>query len=115
MQRYLNDPKWKSNQRKCCFLSLMPVLGYFGLIFMGLSYGGLPTMSSAFTRKTFGSKNYPVNLPIVNLNLLIASFIGPTVAARMFDTAGSYLGPMLCVIAFAIVALICAVLLRKKA
>ena len=87
----------------------------FGLIFMGLSYGGLPTMSSAFTRKTFGSKNYPVNLPIVNLNLLIASFIGPTVAARMFDTAGSYLGPMLCVIAFAIVALICAVLLRKRA
>ncbi|MBQ9932077.1 MAG: MFS transporter, partial [Firmicutes bacterium] len=86
----------------------------FGLIFMGLSYGGMPTMSSAFTRKTFGSKNYPINLPIVNLNLLVASFVGPTMAARMFDAAGSYLGPMLCVIVFAIIALVCAVLLRKR-
>ena len=71
-------------------------------------------MSSAFTRKTFGSKNYPINLPIVNLNLLVASFVGPTMAARMFDAAGSYLGPMLCVIVFAIIALVCAVLLRKR-
>lgn len=39
MQRYLNDPKWKSANRKCCFLSLIPVLGFFGLIFMGKKSG----------------------------------------------------------------------------
>ena len=39
MERYLNDPKWRSSQRKCCFLSLIPVLGYFGLIFMGKKSG----------------------------------------------------------------------------
>ena len=39
MQRYLNDPNWKRSQRSCCFLSLIPVLGYFGLIFMGKKSG----------------------------------------------------------------------------
>lgn len=61
-----------------------------GFILTGLGYGGAPLCSSAFTSAYFGQKNYPVNFPIVNTNLLIASF-GSTIAGALYDATASYL------------------------
>ncbi len=35
MQRYLSDRQWTAKQRACCFLSLIPCLGHYGLLYMG--------------------------------------------------------------------------------
>lgn len=43
-------------------------------IVTGLSYGGVTPSQSAFVNKFFGSRNYGQNLPIMTMNLLIASF-----------------------------------------
>ena len=43
-------------------------------IVTGLSYGGVTPSQSAFVNKFYGSRNYGQNLPIMTMNLLIASF-----------------------------------------
>lgn len=39
MEQLLNDRKWKSANRLCSFLSLIPVFGFFGFLFMGRKSG----------------------------------------------------------------------------
>jgi len=43
-------------------------------ILTGLSFGGVTPSQSAFVNKFYGSRNYGQNLPIITMNLLIASF-----------------------------------------
>ncbi len=43
-------------------------------IVTGLSYGGVTPSQSAFVNKFYGAKNYGQNLPIMTMNLLVASF-----------------------------------------
>ena len=43
-------------------------------IMTGLSFGGVTPSQSAFVNKFYGSRNYGQNLPIITMNLLIASF-----------------------------------------
>lgn len=61
-----------------------------GFLMVGIAYGGCPTMSAAFTRSFFGQRDYPVNLSVMNINLLVASFFG-TIAGVLYDASGSYM------------------------
>lgn len=72
------------------FLPLV-VIAFLGI---GIGYGGCPTMSAAFTRANYGNRNYPVNLSIMNINLLIASFFG-TMAGVLYDASGSFMAALI--------------------
>lgn len=81
-------------------------------IVSGLGYGCVTPTNSAFASLYYGMKNYPVNLPIINMNLLIASF-GSTIAGAVYDSTGSYITVIIMVIALLIVGSILSCLIRK--
>lgn len=68
------------------------VLVIAGLIFIGLSYGGSPALTSAVTMGFFGSKNYPVNFSIMNFLLIPAAIIGPMISSALLERAGGAYG-----------------------
>ena len=74
-----------------------------GLIFVGLSYGGCPTLTSAYINEAFGAKNFPTNFSIANFSLLFGATIGPMLSASLLESAGgSYNTNFYAIIAFAI-------------
>ena len=85
----------------------MPVL-VIAFILIGLAYGGVTPTNSAFIAYFFGRENYAVNFPIVNLNLIFASFLGPMVGN------GGYMMTFGAIIDFAIVGAVVVFLLKKS-
>ncbi len=82
-----------------------------GFICTGFSYGGVNPMNSAVIRAYWGSKNYPVNFSIINMNLLVSSF-GSTIAGMLYDKSGSFLSTFIAMIGAAVAAMVCNVLIR---
>ena len=80
-------------------------------VLAGFAYGGVTPTNSAFTAKFFGGQNYALNLSIINLNLLIASYL-PQIASRLIDASGSYNGAFYYVIALAVIALAATLFVR---
>lgn len=78
----------------------------------GLAYGGITPMNSAFIGAFYGRKNYPVNYPIINMNLLLASF-GGTIAGAMYDASGSYLSTFFIMLGAVAIATISSVLIKR--
>ena len=60
-----------------------------GFVCGGLAYSGVTPTNSAFINTYYGPKHYAVNLPMINLNLIIASF-GSTIAGALYDSTRSY-------------------------
>ena len=58
----------------------------------------------------FGRKNYAVNFPIFNLNLIISSIVGP-----MLVNGDSYNLGFTCIIVFGVISAVLALLIRKPA
>lgn len=85
----------------------LPIL-LTAFIFIGLGYGAVPPINSAFTAKFFGNKNYPLNYSIMNLCILPASIIGPTCAN------GSYMTTFLTILFFTVIACIAMLGIRQK-
>ena len=73
----------------------IPVLAA-GFIFLGLAYGGVTPTNSAYASYFFGTKNYAFNFSLVNLNLIIASYLGPACGSL------SYAGTFLVIFAFGV-------------
>lgn len=84
-----------------------------GFISMGLSYGGVTPTNSAFVSAFYGSKNYSVNLSLVNMNLLIASF-GSTIAGSLYDSSGSYFSTLIAMIAAVVVGTIITFMIKEN-
>lgn len=78
----------------------------------GLSYGGITPTNSAFINSFYGSKNYPVNFSIINLNLIVASF-GGTAAGVLFDMTGSYLTTFLALVVAIVVGTLCTLAIKR--
>jgi OFA family oxalate/formate antiporter-like MFS transporter len=76
-----------------------------GFVLLGIDYGGGPLMCAEYTRKVYGSKYFPVNFSIANMNLLAASF-SSAFSGMMFDYTRSYVSMMLFLIILGILALI---------
>lgn len=92
-----------------------PALLITAFLFVGLSFGGGPTMGAAFTKLFYGQKNYAVNFPIMNVSLLVASFAS-TAAGAIYDANGSYpliLALLLGLISIALLLQICLCKLRQ--
>ena len=73
----------------------------------GTAYGFVPPTNSAFAAYFFGRKNYPVNFSLVNLNLLIASYLGPLCGG------GSYMRTFAFIIAFAVIAFVLTCMIKR--
>lgn len=65
-------------------------LGVAAFVAAGLAYGGVTPTNSNFASARFGPAHYDVNYPLVNLNLLAASY-GSTLAGMLYDRSQSYL------------------------
>lgn len=82
------------------------ILVVIGLIFVGLSYGGTPTITSAYVNKAFGAKYFATNFSIANFSLIPAAIIGPIISAKMLEAAGGkYDSNFRALIVFTLVAL----------
>lgn len=78
----------------------------------GFAYGGVTPTNSAFASGFYGTTHYPVNYPIINLNLLIASF-GSTIAGALYDASGSYMSTFMLMLGTVIAATIASVFIRR--
>lgn len=78
-----------------CLLLLLSLRGggavpaVIGLLLVGFSYGGMPTMTSTVTANCFGTRNYGTNFSIVNMSMLPASF-GATIVGTVQTDSGTY-------------------------
>lgn len=84
-----------------------PVL-ILAFVIMGLAYGGVTPTNSAFAAHFFGKQNYALNFSIVNLNLIIASYLGPMIGS------GSYMRTFTVILLFSAAALILTLLIRTS-
>lgn len=84
-----------------------------GFILTGLAYGGVTPTNAAFINSFYGSKHYAVNLSIVTMNLLIASF-GSTIAGALYDASGSYFTTLIAMMIAVAVGLVFSLIIKKK-
>lgn len=84
-----------------------------GLLFAGLAYGGVPTLSSAYVNKAFGTLNFATNFSIMNCSLIPAAIIGPTISAKLLEASGGdYKSSFFAILAFGLIALVLWMLLN---
>ena len=67
-------------------------LFFVGAVVLGISYGAIPPILSAFTNLFYGPKNYALNYSAMTANLIPASVLGPMVAGAVKTATGSYTG-----------------------
>ncbi len=85
-----------------------------GLVFVGLAYGGCPTITSAYINKAFGPSNFPTNFSIANFSLIPAATIGPMISSALLESAGgSYNTNFYAIIGFSAAAAVFWVLLNS--
>ena len=77
-----------------------------GFIVGGLAYSGVTPTNSAFCRAYFDPAHYPVNFPLINSNLIFASF-GSTISGALFDASGSYNSTFFLIIGLAAAGIVC--------
>ena len=78
----------------------------------GISFGCNPTISSAFISTFYGMKDFPINYGIANTKLLFSSTVA-TVANALFVSTGSYTASFLMLTAFAALAAILNLFIRR--
>jgi len=89
---------------------------FIGLLLVGVSYGGAPTITAGIVNKFFGRRNYAVNFSIMNFMLIPAAMIGPLVSSSLQErSGGAYNTTFMMIIGFAVVSLILTLLLNKGA
>lgn len=85
-----------------------------GLVFVGLAYGGCPTITSAYVNKAFGPANFPTNFSIANFSLIPAATIGPMISSALLESAGgSYNTNFYAIVGFSLAAAVFWLLLNK--
>ena len=81
------------------------ILILIGLLSMGLSYGGNPTICSTFVNKYYGPKFFSVNFGIAMFNLVPAAIIGPMLSSKLVESSGgSYDSTFVAIVVCAVVA-----------
>lgn len=81
-------------------------------IVTGLGYGCVTPTNSAFVNRFYGQKNYPINLSVVNMNMLVTSS-GSTIAGAVFDATKTYKSIIFVVAALVFLAAIVSCLIRE--
>lgn len=84
-----------------------------GSLVLGLAYGCLPTINSAFVNLFYGTKNYALNLSIINSNIIPGAIIGPLAAGAVKTATGSYLGVLALFLTLSILAYIMQLFVKR--
>ena len=79
-------------------------LGILGMCLAGISYGSVPTLSSALLIGFYGIKDFATNYSVANLRGLIGSFV-PTIAGFLLQSSGTYVTPFLLLLGISIVSI----------
>ena len=82
------------------------VVVIIGFVIGGLAYSGVTPTNSAFCRAYFGPTSDPVNFPLINSNLIFASF-GSTISGALYDASGSYSSTFFLIIGLAVAGILC--------
>ena len=82
------------------------VVVIIGFVIGGLAYSGVTPTNSDFCRAYFGPTSYPVNFPLINSNLIFASF-GSTISGALYDASGSYSSTFFLIIGLAVAGILC--------
>ena len=88
------------------FMSSSTLLLSVSFIFIGLTFGGVPTVSNIYILKTFGPKYYPSNFSIQYLYSLISSFAGTMLFSLFFSMSKNYAVSCGFIIVYVIVAIV---------
>ncbi|MDL2234707.1 MFS transporter [Christensenellaceae bacterium OttesenSCG-928-L17] len=89
------------------------VLLVIGFVFLGLGYGGTPTLMSATVNRRYGNQHYAINYGIINFNLAVSALIGPSIASSIQQTTGSYANAFPVLFAICIPAFLLLLVLKK--
>ena len=92
-----------------CYTSGSFILLVIAFVLIGLSYGCIPPTSSAYVAYFFGRENYGTNFAIVNLNLLISSYLGPLCGG------GDYMRTFYFIIGFTVIGFVLTLAIKKPA
>lgn len=90
--------------------SIVMLIAGFAIGCMG--YGGITCANSAHISATFGQKNYPRIFPIINTNLLIASF-GSTIDGSLLDATDTYMSISFMMLFLAMAGIILTLILKR--
>lgn len=89
----------------CAFTLGSTALLAVSFIFVGLSFGAVPTISSAYILTTFGKKYYPSNFSIQGTYTLFSPFLGTMLFSALFTATQSYPLSYSYLIAYVLIAL----------
>lgn len=90
------------------------VLILIGLLSIGLSYGGNPTILSVFVNRYYGPKYFSVNFSIAMFNLVPAAIIGPMISSALVEkSGGSYDTSFVAILICAVISLLLWVVISK--
>ena len=83
-----------------------------GLCLTGMSYGTVPTNTSAFASAFYGTEHFGTNLSVLNFNLMLASFMA-TACSAIRTATGGYVVPFAILLGMASLALVLNISVKK--
>ncbi len=89
------------------------VMLFAAFVFLGLAYGGVPTVNAAFLQDFYGKQNFATNLSILNMSLMLGSIGGPPVASAILTATGSYSGVAFVVLGFTVIGIVSMQMIKK--
>lgn len=89
------------------------ILIIIGFCVIGIAYGGITPTNSAFVNDFYGSEYYPINLSLINMNLLIASF-GSTISGLLYDISKSYFTTLVVMMIVIIIGALSSFMIKRK-
>lgn len=85
---------------------------FLSLVFVGLTYGSVPTVTSGYVSKSYGLTHFSINFSIANTMLMISSFAA-TIGGMILISTGSFVPVFVMLLIFAAAALVIALTMGK--
>lgn len=86
------------------------ILGY---IFIGLGYGGTPSICVTYVGYMYGTKHYPLNISLMVANIIPAALLGPLLAGTIHTATGSYLLIFIILCGLNLIAILLSALIKR--